>query len=63
MALTSPNHHLTLSMEKKNMRWNVLSTTDIMEEPECSSTSSSGKGTPKATTPGNQLTRFMLQSF
>jgi hypothetical protein len=62
MALTSPDHHLTLSTEKKNIKWNVSSTTDVMEGPECSSTSSSGEDTPKVTILGNQLTKYMLQN-
>ena len=59
----SPGHHLTLSMEKRSMKWNMSSTTDIMGEPEHSNTSSNGKGTSKVTTPGSQLTRFMPLNF
>ena len=60
--LTSPDHHLTLSMVKKNMKWSALSITDVMVGLDDSNISSNGKGTPKVTTHGNQLTRCTLRN-
>ena len=48
--------HLTLSEEKNSTKWSKFKTTDIMDNPEHSNTSSNGKEAPKATTHGNQLT-------
>src|SRR6266446_2728341 len=58
-AQTSPDHLLTLSMERRNTRLNELSHTDNSDDQNGCSTSSNGKDIPKATTHGNQLTRFM----
>src|SRR6266446_10979634 len=58
-AQTSPDHLLTLLMGKKSMKSNELSHTDNSDDQNGSSISSNGKDTPKATTHGNQLTRFM----
>src|SRR6266436_1835380 len=58
-AQTSPDHLLTLSMEKKNTKLNESSHTDNLDDQNGCNTSSNGKDTPKATTRGNQLTRFM----
>jgi hypothetical protein len=57
------DHLLTLSMEKKNTKWNVYSTTDVMDVIKPSNTLSNGRATLKAITHGNQLTRSMLQTF
>src|SRR6266404_1376111 len=56
---TSPDHLLTLSTEKKNTKLNESSHTDNSDNRNGCNISSNGKGTPKATTHGNQLTRFM----
>src|SRR6266403_887423 len=56
---TSPGHLLTSSMEKRNTKSNESSHTDNSDDQSDSNTSSNGKNTPKATTHGNQLTRFM----
>jgi len=40
------------------MRWSKSAVTDVMDELERSNTLSNGKDTPKATTRGNQLTRY-----
>src|SRR6266446_3133248 len=58
-AQTSPDHLLTLSTEKKNTKLNESSHTDNSDGRNDCNTSSNGKDTPKATTHGNQLTRFM----
>ena len=49
-------------MAKKNMKWSVSLTTDVMDGLDDSNTSSNGKGTLKVTTHGNQLTKCMLRS-
>src|SRR6266403_4363643 len=59
MVQTSPDHLLTLSMEKKNTKSNGSSHTDNSDDQSGCNTSSNGKDTLKATTHGNQLTRFM----
>src|SRR6266404_5747545 len=59
MAQTSPDHLLTLSMEKRNTKSNESSHTDNSDDRNDFNTSSNGKDTLKATTHGNQLTRFM----
>src|SRR6266404_509067 len=56
---TSPDHLLTLSTEKRNTKLNESSHTDNSDDQKDCNISSSGKDTPKATTRGNQLTRFM----
>src|SRR6266403_1871062 len=56
---TSPDHLLTSSTEKRNMKLNELSHTDNSDDQNGCNTSSNGKDTPKATTHGNQLTRFI----
>src|SRR6266446_2496044 len=56
-AQTSPDHLLTLSMEKKNTKSNELSHTGNSDDQNDFNISSNGKDTPKATTHGNQLTR------
>src|SRR6266436_746171 len=58
-AQTSPDHLLTSLMEKKNTRSNESSHTDNSADQNGYSISSNGRDTPKATTRGNQLTRFM----
>src|SRR6266403_3487238 len=55
---TSPNHLLTLSMEKRNTKLNESLHTDNSDDRNGCNTSSNGKDTPKVTTHGNQLTRF-----
>src|SRR6266404_7767316 len=55
---TSPDHLLTLSTEKRNTKLNESSHTDNSDDQNGCNISSSGKDTPKATTHGNQLTRF-----
>src|SRR6266446_2535951 len=56
---TSPNHLLTSSMEKRNTKSNESSHTDNLDDRNGFNTSSNGRATPKATTHGSQLTRFM----
>src|SRR6266481_8941741 len=58
-AQTSPDHLLILLMEKKNTKSNVSSHTDNSDDQNDCNTLSNGKGTPKATTHGSQLTRSM----
>src|SRR6266436_2593556 len=58
-AQTSPDRLLTLSMEKRNTKWNELSHTDNSDDRNDCNTSSNGKNIPKATTHGSQLTKFM----
>ena len=57
---TFPNHHLILSTENKNTKWSASSITVITGSLDGSNTSSNGKGTPKVTTHGNQLIKYML---
>src|SRR6266404_239979 len=59
MAQTSPDHLLTSSTAKKSMKSNESSHTDNLDDQNDSNISSNGRDTPKATTHGNQLTRFM----
>ena len=59
---TSLVPHLTLLKEKRNTKWSEYSATDVMAGLESSSISSNGRDTPKATTPGNQLTKSMHQT-
>jgi len=59
MAQTSPDHHLTLLMEKTSMKWNESSHTNNLDDQKGFSISSNGKNTLKATTHGNQLIKFM----
>ena len=49
-------------MVKKNTKWSESLTTDVMDELDDSNISSNGKGTPKVTTHGNQLTRCTPQN-
>ena len=49
-------------MAKKNTKWSESLTTDVMDGPDDSNISSSGKDTLKVTTHGNQLTRCMPQN-
>src|SRR6266481_1693577 len=58
-AQTSPDHLLTLSTEKRSTKSNELSHTGNLDDQNDFNISSNGKDTPKATTHGNQLTRFM----
>ncbi len=59
MAQTLPDHLLTSLMEKKNMKSNVSSHTDNLDDQNGCNILSNGKDTLKATTHGNQPTRFM----
>ncbi len=59
MAQTSPDRLLTSSMGKKNTKSNESSHTDNSDGQNDFNISSNGKGTPKATTHGSQLTRSM----
>src|SRR6266403_1077820 len=54
-AQTSPDHILTLSTEKKNMKSNESSHTDSSDDRNDFNISSNGRDTPKVTTHGNQL--------
>ncbi|SRR6266403_2014385 len=56
---TSPDHLLTSLTEKRSTKSNESSHTDSSDDQNGCNTSSNGKDTPKATTHGNQLTRFM----
>src|SRR6266403_813186 len=56
---TSPNHLLTSSMEKRNTKLNESSHTDNSDDQNGCNTSLNGKDTPKVTTHGNQLIKFM----
>ncbi len=56
---TSPDHPLTSSMEKRNTKLNESSHTDNSDDQNGCNISSNGKDTPKVTTHGNQLTKFM----
>src|SRR6266436_2691919 len=58
-AQTSPDHLLTSSTEKKNMKSNESSHTDNSDNQSGFNTSSNGRDTPKATTHGNQLIKSM----
>src|SRR6266403_1273315 len=59
MAQTSPDHHLTSLMEKKNTKLNESSHTDNSDNQNDCNISSNGRDTPKVTTHGNQLTKSM----
>src|SRR5579863_8592292 len=54
---TIPDPHLTLSREKRNMKWSRYEATDVMDGENNSNISSNGKATQRAITPGNQLTK------
>src|SRR6266478_2592231 len=56
---TSPDHPLTSLTEKRNTKSNESSHTDNLDDQNGCNISSNGKDTPKATTHGNQPTRFM----
>src|SRR6266436_5782590 len=58
-AQTSPDHLLTSLTEKRNTKSNESSHTDNSDGQNGCNTSSNGKDTPKVTTRGSQLTRFM----
>ncbi len=58
-AQTSPDHLLTSLTEKKNTKSNESSHTDNSDDQNGCNISSNGKDTPKATTHGNQLIKFM----
>src|SRR6266478_4459619 len=58
-AQTSPDHLLTLSTEKRNTKLNESSHTDNSDDQNNCSISSNGRGTPKVTTHGNRLSKFM----
>ena len=45
------------------MKWSKYTATDVMDALEHCNTSSNGKEAPKATTHGNQLTRFLPQTY
>ncbi|SRR6266478_1164765 len=57
-AQTSPDCLLTLLTEKKSMKLNESLHTGNSDDQNNFNISSNGKDTPKATTHGNQLTRF-----
>src|SRR6266436_1552658 len=59
MAQTSPDHLLTLLMEKKNTKSNESSHTDNSDDQNDCNILSNGRGTPKATIHGSQLSKFM----
>src|SRR6266403_4149942 len=59
MAQTSPDHLPTSLTEKKNMKSNESSHTDNSDDRNDCNISSNGRDTPKATTHGNQLIKFM----
>ena len=59
MDQISPDHHLTLSTEKKSMRWSALLITIITEGLESYNISSNGRDILKAITYGNQLIKYM----
>src|SRR6266404_3966521 len=58
-AQTSPDHPLTLLTEKKNTKSNESSHTDSLDDQNNFNISSNGRDTPKVTTHGSQLTKFM----
>src|SRR6266404_3194205 len=58
-AQTSPDHLLTLSTEKRNTKLSESSHTDNLDDQNGCNISLNGKDTPKATTHGNQLIKFM----
>src|SRR5229473_4743453 len=62
MDRTTRDHLLTLSKVKKNTKWRKSSITDTPGGLEPFNILSSGKGTQKQTTPGNQLTRSTLRN-
>jgi hypothetical protein len=53
-ALTSQDHHLTLSTEKQNTKWKPSEVTATLGRTKDSNISSNGKGIRKPTTPGKQ---------
>src|SRR6266478_6343539 len=57
-AQTSPDHLLTSLTEKKSTKWNESSHTDNSDDKNGCNISSNGRDTPKATTHGNQRTKF-----
>src|SRR6266436_7463856 len=59
MAQTSPDHLLTSLTEKKNTKSEELSHTDNSDDQNDCNILSNGRDTPKATTHGNQLSKFM----
>src|SRR6266436_5306442 len=59
MVQTSPDHPLTSSTEKKNTKSNESSHTDNLDDQNGFNTSLNGRDTPKVTTHGNQLIKFM----
>src|SRR6266403_433759 len=59
MAQTLPDHLLTSLTEKKNTKSNESSHTDNSDDQNGCNTLSNGKDTPKATTHGSQLIKFM----
>jgi len=59
MAQTLPDHPLTSLTEKRNTKSNESSHTDNLNGQDAFNTSSNGRDTPKVTTHGNQLIRFM----
>src|SRR5579863_8005434 len=58
---TTPDHHLTLSREKRNMKWSRYEATDVMGSENNSNISSNGRATRRAITLGNQLTKYTPQ--
>src|SRR6266478_4714915 len=58
-AQTSPDHLLTSLTEKKSTKSNESSHTDNSDDQNGYNISSNGRDTPKATTHGNQLIKFM----
>src|SRR6266403_221493 len=56
---TSPDHLLTSLTEKRNTKSNKSLHTDNSDDQNGRNILSNGRDTPKATTHGNQLTRFM----
>src|SRR6266436_817718 len=57
-AQTSPDRLLTSLTEKKNTKSNESSHTDNSDDQNDCSILSNGRDTPKATTHGNQLSKF-----
>ena len=60
MDQTILDHHLTSLVGKNFMKWSKFETTNVMDDPEHSNTSSNGKEALKVTTHGSQLTWSLL---
>ncbi len=59
MAQTSPDRPLTSLTEKRNTKSNESSHTNNLDDQNGFNISSNGKDTPKVTTHGNQLIKYM----